>query len=56
MIQNITTYHCRVCESTNIIKNGTNRRGQQQYHCKDCGTYRVLEPKRKAKKSSKPSS
>src|SRR5258708_39937555 len=25
--------------------NGTNRCGKAQYHCKDCGTYRVLEPK-----------
>ena len=51
MIQKIVTYSCRVCESTNIIKNGTNRLKQQQYYCKDCGAYRVLEPKRDAKKS-----
>jgi len=44
------TYCCRVCGSTNIVKNGTNRLKQQQYHCKDCGARRVLEPKREAKK------
>ena len=37
---------CRVCESTHIVKNGTNRCGNAQYHCKNCGTYRVLKPKR----------
>jgi insertion element IS1 protein InsB len=45
MIQETTTYVCRVCKSTHIIKNGTNRCGNAQYHCKDCGAYRVLKPK-----------
>ena len=45
MIQVTTTYKCRVCGSQNIVKNGKNRLGQAQYHCKDCGAYRVLEPK-----------
>ncbi len=45
MIQETMTHVCRVCESTNIVKNGTNRCGNAQYHCKDCGTYRVLKPK-----------
>ncbi len=45
MIQETMTHVCRVCESTNIVKNGTNRGGNAQYHCKDCGTYRVLKPK-----------
>jgi transposase-like protein len=39
------TYKCRVCGSENIVKNGTNKVGQAQYHCEDCGAYRVLEPK-----------
>jgi len=45
MIQETKTFECRVCKSTNIVKNGTNRCGTAQYHCKDCGTYRVLSPK-----------
>jgi insertion element IS1 protein InsB len=45
MIQETMTHVCRVCESTHIVKNGTNRCGNAQYHCKDCGTYRVLKPK-----------
>lgn len=30
-----------------IIKNGTNQCGNPQYHCKDCGVYRVLQPKQR---------
>ena len=45
MIQETTTYTCRSCGSANIIKNGTNKCGNPQYHCKDCGAYRVLKPK-----------
>jgi IS1 family transposase/transposase-like protein len=45
MIQETKTFECRVCKSTNSVKNGTNRCGTAQYHCKDCGTYRVLSPK-----------
>jgi IS1 family transposase/transposase-like protein len=44
MIQETTTYVCRVCKSTHIVKNGTNRYGNAQYHCKNCGAYRVLKP------------
>ena len=47
MIQETKTYRCRVCDSENIVKNGTNRCGNQQYWCKDCGARRVLKPKRK---------
>ena len=45
MIQETMTHVCRVCERTHIVKNGTHRCGNAQYHCKDCGTYRVLKPK-----------
>ena len=45
MIQVTRTYKCRVWGSQNIHKNGKNRLGQAQYHCKDCGAYGVLEPK-----------
>ena len=39
-------YKCRNCESQNIVKNGHNASGSQQYWCKDCGKHGVLEPKR----------
>jgi insertion element IS1 protein InsB len=45
MIQETMTFDCRVCGSTNSVRNGTNRCGTAQYHCKDCGIYRVLKPK-----------
>ena len=45
MIQVTITYYCRTCGSDNIIRNGTNKCGNPQYHCKDCDAYRVLEPK-----------
>jgi len=44
MIQITITYRCRVCDSTNIVRNGTNKCGSAQYYCKDCGAHRVLEP------------
>ena len=44
MIRQLITYACRACGSTNIVKNGTNKCGNAQYHCKDCGVYRVLQP------------
>lgn len=34
---------CTKCNSKNIVKNGHNGSGQQQYYCKDCKTHRVLE-------------
>src|SRR5690242_6019552 len=45
MIQETISHICRACKSTHIVKNGTNRCGNAQYHCKDCGAYRVLKPK-----------
>jgi insertion element IS1 protein InsB len=45
MIQETRTYTCHACGSANIVRNGTNRCGNAQYHCKDCGIYRVLKPK-----------
>lgn len=44
MIRHEITYQCRTCGSTKIVKNGTNKCGNPQYHCKECGAYRVLEP------------
>src|SRR5215207_10013959 len=45
MIQVTMTYKCRACGNENIVKNGRNKAGNAQYHCKDCGAYRVLVPK-----------
>ncbi|MEO1441569.1 MAG: IS1 family transposase [Chloroflexota bacterium] len=45
MIQETTTFTCRTCGSANTIRNGTNKCGNPQYHCKDCGVYRVMKPR-----------
>ena len=44
-MQETMTQACHACKSTNIVKKGTNRCENAQYHCKDCGAYRVLTPK-----------
>ncbi|HSN66673.1 MAG TPA: IS1 family transposase, partial [Fusibacter sp.] len=31
MIQEIITHRCRCCDSVNIVKNGHNAQGRQQY-------------------------
>jgi insertion element IS1 protein InsB len=45
MIEETITYSCRSCGSPDIIRNGRNKCGNEQYHCKACGCYRVLRPK-----------
>ncbi len=44
MIEETIIYSCRSCGSSNIIRNGRNKCGSEQYHCKACGCYRVLRP------------
>ncbi len=38
------THECRECGSSNIVKNGHSASGSKQYHCKDCGAHKVLDP------------
>src|SRR5258706_4403928 len=45
MIAKTIVYSCRKCGSQNIVKNGHNAYGSQQYWCKGCGKRGVLEPK-----------
>jgi len=45
MIAKTIVYGCRNCGSQNIVKNGHNAYGNQQFWCKDCGKRGVLEPK-----------
>lgn len=45
MIEETITHSCRKCHSSNIVKNGKNAYGNQQYRCKDCGASAVLQPK-----------
>ena len=45
MIAKTIVYKCRACGSQNIVKNGHNAYGNQQFWCKACGKRDVLEPK-----------
>jgi IS1 family transposase/transposase-like protein len=47
MIRQTSVHECRNCGSSNIVKNGTNKSGSPQYHCKSCGVYRVLTPQQR---------
>jgi transposase-like protein len=46
MVVEIIIHTCRHCGSQNIVKNGHNASGSQQFWCKDCGRRGVLQPKR----------
>jgi len=45
--------NCTKCGSQNIISNGHNSAGKQQYHCKDCKAHRILESEKKYSESRK---
>ena len=45
MIAETKIYKCRKCGSERITKNGKNKSGNQQYYCRDCRVFGVLEPK-----------
>lgn len=47
MIQETVTYCCTRCGSENIVRNGKTPYGKQQYKCKECGRFSVLEPSEK---------
>ena len=45
MIRAKITYHCIHCKSENIVRNGHDPKGKQQYRCKNCGRGGVVNPK-----------
>ena len=45
MIVEVKIQHCPNCESPDIIRNGTDYKGDQKYHCHQCGGYGTLNPK-----------
>jgi transposase-like protein len=53
MIIDEITYTCRRCGSANLIRNGRNRYGSQQFRCKDCGKSAVLQPKNRYTEAEK---
>jgi transposase-like protein len=53
MIAKESIYKCWNCDSENIVKNGHNASGSQQYVCNDCGKRGVLEPKHRYSEAQK---
>ena len=53
MITEEKTYTCPRCGSVNLVKNGKNRYGNQQYLCKDCRKSGVLNPKHRYSEAQK---
>jgi transposase-like protein len=53
MIIDEITYTCPRCESSNLVKNGKNRYGNQQFRCKDCSKSGVLNPKNRHTEAEK---
>ena len=54
MIQTVITHHCPKCGSINIVKNGTDYKGDQKFHCNDCDAYGTLEPHGHYSEDAKP--
>ena len=44
MITTSIIHECPKCQSQQLIKNGHNAQGKQQYQCKACGRSGVLNP------------
>jgi len=42
MIIEVIVHHCPKCDSHDIVKNGTDYKGSQKYHCHSCGAYGTL--------------
>ena len=45
MIVDVIVRTCPKCGSENIVKNGHDYKGDQKYHCHDCGAYGTLDKK-----------
>jgi predicted RNA-binding Zn-ribbon protein involved in translation (DUF1610 family) len=45
MIVEVKIHRCPNCKSPDIIRNGTDYKGDQKYHCHQCGGYGTLNPK-----------
>ena len=54
MIEATLPYSCRSCGSSNLLRDGRNKCGNEQYHCKNCGVYRVLRPKARYREAQRP--
>src|ERR1700750_3224973 len=53
MISEIVIFHCPKCNSTNVVKNGKNRAGSQQFLCRDCKKSAVMYPHNRRSEADK---
>jgi insertion element IS1 protein InsB len=53
MIVKMVVFSCPKCTSSNVVKNGKNSAGSQQFLCKDCGKSGVMHPKYQRSKAEK---
>lgn len=53
MIIEVKIRYCPNCDSTDIIKNGTDYKGSQKYHCHYCGAYGTLDAKARYSENEK---
>ena len=53
MIQKVVVFHCPECDSTNVVKNGKNSAGSQQFLCKDCRKSAVMYPQNQRSQEDK---
>ena len=53
MISEIVVFHCPKCNSTNVVKNGKNRAGNQQFLCRDCKKSAVMYPRNRRTEADK---
>lgn len=44
MIKTTKIHTCTKCDSPDIVKNGTDEKGKQKFHCHSCGAWGTLEP------------
>jgi len=45
MITETSIFHCPQCQSTQVVKNGKNKAGSQQFLCRACGKSAVMYPR-----------
>lgn len=53
MISKVIVFHCPECESTNVVMNGKNSAGSQQFLCKDCRKSAVMYPQNQRSQEEK---
>ena len=53
MISKVIVFHCPECDSTNVVMNGKNSAGSQQFLCKDCRKSAVMYPQNQRSQEEK---